>query len=56
MINDKNLLLSPLLIDLTIPEDGAVTKVPGFLLFSNNFCPEKTASPSSTIIVGLRPT
>ena len=56
IIKDKNLRFSPLFIDLIIPEDGVVINVPGFFLFSNNFCPARTVSPSSTSIVGLRPT
>ena len=53
---DKNFLLSPLFIDLTIPPAGAVKKTPIFFLSSNNFWPALTFSFSLTSIVGFIPT
>ena len=55
IINERKRLFSPRSMDFIIPDEGAVMKTPGFFLSSNNFCPDKTVSPSFTNIVGLSP-
>ena len=52
---DKNFLLSPLLISLTIPPAGDVKKTPGFFLSSKILVPLLTISPDLTNIVGFIP-
>ena len=52
---DKNFLLSPLLISLTIPPAGDVKKTPGFFLSSKILVPLFTESPNLTNIVGFMP-
>ena len=51
-----NFLLSPLLIDLIIPDPGDVNETPIFFLSSNIFSPPLTWSPSLNSIVGFIPT
>jgi hypothetical protein len=52
---DKNFLLSPLLISLTIPPAGDVKKTPGFFLSSKILVHLFTESPNLTSIVGFMP-
>ena len=51
-----NFLLSPLFIDLIIPEPGEVNETPIFFLSSKIISPPFTWSPSLNNIVGFIPT